>query len=760
MALYSFASHLLHVCFFFCILGAAGILLRFFLEKPQEADFPARRGGVFANNALFTGGIVLPACLLTVNSAILLYAFVTHDFTVEYVAQYSDRTLPLFYRVTAFWAGQAGSLLFWAWSVALGGAAFVLLPAFARLTPRTRQWYCLFYFCIMAFFLLVLALWSNPFDLLDFTPRDGRGLNPLLQNPGMIFHPPLLFLGYGGFVVPGCLALAQTLSGHLQDPAKDKRAEDHWGQVSRPFILLAWSLLTAGIVLGAWWAYMELGWGGYWAWDPVENASLIPWLVASAYLHTAVIGSRRGKLQRTNVFLMALTTISAFFATYLVRSGVVESLHAFGDGGVGTPLLIFTLIFLYLALYIAMAEPGPGASKASFSVRAVTGGVLVLLFIAVASYQVLGLNLPPALVGGLMLALAAALFFGKSKKTDTRELEDLTSKEGLLLIVAWLLLALSFIILVATLWPVIINALMGISGMLPDGIASRLPQKPMGLEPAFYNRTCLPLFALFAVMLVICPWRKWKLLPDTSGFSQPRFFLSVLGAALLIGVALRGVGITHPVALMAAAASLAALYGIVLLFVKNRGLVSIRSTMAAHGVHFGLLLMILGVAFSGPYQRQHTIELGRDQNVALGAAHSRADEGGGLQNSVAGGYRLLLNELYEGEGQIGRDGKPNFRFIEAELLVTDENGKPMGKLAPQRRLYTNFENQTYAEVSTLFSLGNEIYATLLSVDGNGRAVLQVNINPLVNWLWIGGTIMCLFPLLGLSRVRRLKEEDA
>lgn len=742
MALYSFASHLLHACFLFSIMVAALVLLRIFLEKPQEAGAPARPGGFFDSDTLLSGSIALLGCLLTVNSAILLYAFVTHDFVVEYVAQYSDRTLPLFYRVTAFWAGQDGSLLFWAWSVAIGGAAFALLPAFTRLTARTKRWYCLFYFCIMAFFLLLLSLWSNPFDLLDFTPRDGRGLNPLLQNPGMIFHPPLLFLGYGGFVVPGCLALAQTISGHLHDPADGKRVEEHWGQASRAFILIAWSLLTAGIVLGAWWAYMELGWGGYWAWDPVENASLIPWLVASAYLHTAVIGSRRGKLQRTNVFLMALTTISAFFATYLVRSGVVESLHAFGDGGVGTPLLVFTLVFLYVALYVAMAEPGRGASRVPFAAQAVVGGILILLFAAMTWYKFQGLDLPGALVGGVMLVLAAALFLGRSGNPDARELEDLTSKEGLLLVVAWLLLALSFIILVATMWPVIINTLMELSGSLPAFIAARLPQKPMGLEPAFYNRTCLPLFALFSVLLVVCPWRKWKLLAGTSGFSQPRFFVTVIGAALLAGAALWLTGIKHPVALLAAACSLAALYGIVLNFAKNPGLLSIRSTLAAHGVHFGLLLMTLGVAFSGPYQLQHTVEMGRQQSVAVGE------------------YRIMLNELYEGEGQVGRDGRPNYRFIEAELLVAVKDGSTLGKLAPQRRLYTNFENQTYAEVGTLFSLGNEIYATLLSVSEQGRATLQVNVNPLVNWLWIGGTVMCLFPFLGLSRVRRLKEEDA
>lgn len=744
MALYSFASSLLHACFLFSFLVAVFILLQLFLEKPQAGGAAGNAPGLpgfFSNQALLSGSIALLAGLLTVHSAILLYAFITHDFIVEYVAQYSDRTLPVFYRITAFWAGQAGSMLFWAWSVALGGACFVLVPAYTRLSVRTKRWFCLFFFAIMGFFLLVLALWSNPFDTLDFIPRDGRGLNPLLQNPGMIFHPPLLFLGYGGFVVPGCLALAQTLSGHLHDPGVGRRVEEHWGQASRPFILGAWSLLTAGIVLGAWWAYMELGWGGYWAWDPVENASLIPWLVATAYLHTAVIGSRRGKLQRTNVFLMSLTTISAFFATYLVRSGVVESLHAFGDGGVGTPLLLFTLSFLYLAFFIAVCDPGHGTKKLPAPLVLGLSAVFLFLFAGMFFYQFMEREIPWYLLAAFTLVLFLALVFGRTSNPEARPLEELSSKEGLLLVVAWLLLALSFIILVATMWPVIINAVMGISDHLPAFIAARLPQKPMGLEPAFYNRTCLPLFALLAVLLLFCPWRKWKITTGNGGFVHPRYFLSVVAMALAAGAGFWFIGVRHPVALLAASCSMAAIYGLVVYFWSNRSLLSVRSTLAAHGVHAGLLMMCLGVAFSGPYQRQNTLELGRRQSVDIGD------------------YQITLNELYEGESQIGPDGKPNFRFLEAELLVADSGGAILGKLSPQRRLYTNFENQTYAEVSTLFSLGNEIYATLLSVNEQNRATLAVNINPLVNWLWIGGTLMCLFPFVGLSRVRRLKEEE-
>ncbi len=633
-------------------------------------------------------GQVLITILMSLSSLALLYAFINYDFSLEYVASYSDRTLPLFYRVTAFWAGQSGSLLFWSWSVAISGLIFSRTKAYRNMGTDTKLWFWSLFLVIISFFLLLLTAWSNPFAALPMPPADGRGLNPLLQNPGMIFHPPLLFLGYGGFVVPGCLALAQTISGRLSPSAARAGGEAPWSQATRPFILVAWLLLTAGIILGAWWAYMELGWGGYWAWDPVENASLIPWLVATAYLHTAVIESRRGKLRRMNVMLMALTTISAFFATYLVRSGVVESLHAFGDGGVGTPLLLFTLLSLAFGALVAGSSPADGAAP----------------------------------------------------------LEGPHSKEGLLVMVAWALLALSLIILIATLWPVIINAVISIAPHLPQSLAARLPDKPMGLEAAFYNRTCLPLFAMLALLLLFCPNRQWK-----TGFAHAGSMWAVLGifialAGFFAWMALGFYGVSpvealktfsgrQYVTIAASAFAVAGICGLFLLFIFNPNLLRVRATLAAHGVHLGFLLIVLGVAFSGPYQEDYTLVLSRGQSSQIGR------------------YTVRLDELYSNPASAPGEKSLNYTFVEAELTVGDKNGGLVGVLAPQRRWYSNFERQSHAEVSTLFSLGNELYATLLSLDESRRATILIHVNPLVNWLWIGGILMCLFPLLGLRRVK-------
>lgn len=735
--MYSFASILLGIAFI-CSIAAGGFLV-FRLAADNDDSLHISNWWMHSLN------IPITLCM-TLASAILLYAFISYDFTVEYVYNYSDLTLPLFYRITAFWAGQPGSLLFWAWAVAISGVAFAMLPAYRELSTRTKAWYWVFFFAVIAFFLLLILVWSNPFITVNGTPQDGRGLNPLLQNPGMIFHPPLLFLGYGGFVVPGCLALAQTLSGRLYPHPDKALRETGWEQASRPFILLAWSLLTAGIVLGAWWAYMELGWGGYWAWDPVENASLLPWLIASAYLHTAVIGSRRGKLHRTNAFLMALTTISAFFATYLVRSGVVQSLHAFSPDSVGNPLVVFTLLSLYLTAFVCLCTPAGFLDEKkgkSALVHGALAGVMLLVLIFMV-FMDIEWHLVPFVL--LFVELGIFIYFSGYINTPDKPLEDLTSKEGLLLVVAWLLLAISFIILVATLWPVILTALGNISDYLPSSLAALIPAKPMGLEPAFYNRACLPLFAAFAVLLVICPFRKWKIREGKGGFYQPRMLLATLGCLVVVAASLWDLKITNPVALVAAACSVAAIMGILFFFSGKPSLLWVRSTMTAHGVHIGLLLTILGVAFSGPYQVQSTIELTKGEAAKVG------------------NYTVVFKNLYDGESQIGPTGKPNYYFVEAELLLYNSDQRLIGTLEPQRRLYSNFDRQPFSEVSTHFSLGNEVYATLLGVDlkdiNKPRASFVVHINPLVNWLWIGGTLMCLFPLFSFRRVTASREDEA
>ncbi len=246
----------------------------------------------------------------------------------------------------------------------------------------------------------------------------------------------------------------------------------------------------------------------------------------------------------------------------------------------------------------------------------------------------------------------------------------------------------------------------------------------------------MPLFVAFAVLLTFCPQVRWR-----SGVAHKLVLPLLLLIALATGAGLYAAGIRHPVALLAVVFSVSAMCGLVFLFAANPSLLRIRGTLAAHGVHLGLLCIIIGVAFSGPYQRTADLELKRGESA------------------IAHGYTFQLRQIYTGEGQPNAVGRPNYTFLEMELLVS-RDGKPLGVLAPQRRRYTNFEQQSSNEVSTLFSLGNEIYATCTAFDEQeGRATISIHINPLVNWLWIGGIILCLFPFLGIGRARRAREEN-
>ncbi len=576
------------------------------------------------------------------SSLILFYAFITFDFKVDYVASYSDRTLPLFYRLTAFWAGQAGSLLFWALMVALCGAAFQFTKTYKAFSIETRTWYFIFYCTTMGFFSFLLTAWSDPFTTTTPAPFDGRGMNPLLQNPGMIIHPPLLFLGYGGFTIPSCLALAQALT-------RTKENEPSWIDNSRPFIMTAWIFLTAGIILGAWWAYMELGWGGYWAWDPVENASLLPWLIATAALHTIIIEQKRNKLQRVNIFLIALTTVSAFFATYLVRGNVVNSVHAFGDGGVSLPLLLFVLASTVAIVFISFTAPAK----------------------------------------------------------STEALEGIETKEGFLVFTAWVLLAITVIVLCATIWPV---------------ISKLWSSQPIGLDAHFYNTVCLPLFTLLAIFLLVCPYLGWG-----GGLVEKMNLFFVLAVTLINFGASMFFGLADPLVMVASAAAIGVIASSIIQFTK-KSTRSVKSLLSAHGVHLGLGLIVLGVAFSSGYKTE------RDFNLAVG------------QSAQIGEYTITLNQLYEGRAS-------TFEFLEAELLVV-KGVVVQGTVAPQKRIYNKFGSQSFSEVGTLPSLGNEIYATLFGLEGNNIAVLRVSINPLVNWIWIGSLLMCLFPFIALQSPKR------
>jgi len=268
--------------------------------------------------------LYVTAGLLTVAAAALMAGILDDDFRLDYVARYSERALPMGFKLAVFWAGQEGSLLLWGWMVAVMAA---LTAATRRNDPAPRQAPALGILAAVCGFFAILMLYSaNPFQLGQFTPPDGKGLNPMLQDWAMIAHPPLLFLGYAGFTVPFALGLGMLIAGHCDRP---------WIPPVRRWTLAAWSFLTAGIVLGSEWAYVELGWGGYWAWDPVENASLLPWLTGTALLHSLIVQQRTGMLRVWNAALLAATFILCIFGTYLTRSGVVASVHAFPESGIG-----------------------------------------------------------------------------------------------------------------------------------------------------------------------------------------------------------------------------------------------------------------------------------------------------------------------------------------------------------------------------------------------------------------------------------------
>lgn len=270
------------------------------------------------------------AALMLVASGALIAGLLSSEFRIEYVAHYTERALPFGYKLAAFWAGQEGSLLLWA--LMLGVMGTMLSVQQRKQFGAEAAGTLASFMAVCGFFAALMLFAANPFATSATVPADGNGLNPMLQDPGMIAHPPLLFLGYAGFTVPFAMLIGALIAG---------RRDNNWIAATRRWTIASWLFLGIGIILGAQWAYVELGWGGYWAWDPVENASLLPWLTSTALLHSIMIQQQRGMFKKWNAFLIAITFILCIFGTYLTRSGVIQSVHSFGESLVGTFFLAF-----------------------------------------------------------------------------------------------------------------------------------------------------------------------------------------------------------------------------------------------------------------------------------------------------------------------------------------------------------------------------------------------------------------------------------
>ena len=267
------------------------------------------------------GAFYAVTALMLLASAVIVHAFVTEDYSIRYVDNYSDSAQPLFYQLTSYWGGLDGSIMFWVTLLAIFGASAVY-------SNRERQRELIPYVVaviavVQMFFLFVMIMHKNPFaTYLTQVPLDGRGLNPLLQNPYMAIHPPSLYTGFVGMTIPFAFAMAALITGHL---------DDSWLRAVRRWTMMSWLFLSLGLTLGMIWAYEELGWGGYWGWDPVENAGLLPWFTATAFLHSVMVQERRSMLRVWNMTLVIMTFFLTIFGTFMTRTGIVQSVHAFGQ---------------------------------------------------------------------------------------------------------------------------------------------------------------------------------------------------------------------------------------------------------------------------------------------------------------------------------------------------------------------------------------------------------------------------------------------
>jgi len=331
--------------------------------------------------------VLIAAGLFSAAAIVLLIALINHNFELQYVYSYTSTDMTLPYLISALWAGNAGSLLFWGWIVSLSAAVVVLRKR--KQGQDLVPYASMIIMVVQAFFLLLLIFAQSPFTSYDVAPLEGVGLNPLLENPGMIIHPPLLLAGFAVLAVPFAFAIAALLTGKLKD--------NNWLAAARRWALLGWLSLGLGNLIGAWWAYAELGWGGYWAWDPVENAGLMPWLTATAFLHAIMMQKRKGIFKMWSMVFIILTFTLTIFGTFITRSDILNSVHTFGQTAFGPFFLVFLIITFFgsLALLISRRKDLKGDTEVNTLVsREGTFLLNNLLFVGATFFILIGTILP------------------------------------------------------------------------------------------------------------------------------------------------------------------------------------------------------------------------------------------------------------------------------------------------------------------------------------------------------------------------------
>jgi len=603
------------------------------------------------------GAFYFVAALMTLASAVLVHAFVTGNYTIKYVHRYSDAAQPLFYKITSYWGGLDGSIMFWVFLLAVFGACAVRInrEPHRELIPYVVATISI----VQMFFLFLMIAHKNPFETyLTQTPTDGRGLNPLLQNPYMVIHPPSLYIGFIGMTIPFAFGLAALITGLL---------DDSWLRAVRRWTMVAWLFLTFGLTLGGLWAYEELGWGGFWGWDPVENAGLLPWFPATAFLHSVMVQERRGMLRVWNVALVIVTFFLTIFATFMTRSGIVQSVHAFGeDRELGWMFTVF------------------------------------MVFILTVSFGYLIYRLPLL--------------------RSRHELDSWSSREAAFLVNNWILLFSAFLILFATMFPTLSEAVTG---------------ERLTVGPPFFNKWMTPIGLILLFLTGVGPLLAWR----KSTPSNLRYqFVWPMVSGVVVGTAVVALGIPFWASGLCFALCGFVTGTIVQEFVRGAyvrkgatgtdlltaliGLVArSRRRYGGYIIHAGIVLMFLGFAGSG-YKLEEMKLLKPGQQMLVGRYTVR----------------------YEGIS-VTDDGQK--QMITGRITAV-RDGEVVGEMRPAKWVYRKHEDQPTTEVAIRRSLADDLYVHMAGFEmANQAATIQVFVNPLVNWVWIGFTILALGTVIAL-----------
>ncbi len=610
------------------------------------------------------GAFYLVAAIMSAVSAVIVYAFVSGDYSIKYVARYSDSVQPLFYKITSYWGGLDGSIMFWVFLLSIFGstAVYVNRERHRELIPYVVAVISV----VEMFFLFLMVVHNNPFQTyLTESPTEGQGLNPLLQNFYMVIHPPTMYTGFVGLTIPFAFGLAALITGFL---------DDSWLRAVRRWTMISWLFLSVGLGLGMIWAYEELGWGGYWGWDPVENAGLLPWFTATAFLHSVMVQERRGMLRVWNVTLVILTFFLTIFGTFMTRSGVVQSVHAFGED----PELarLFTIFMT---------------------------SILVVSF-------------------GFVIYRLPLL-------RSRNELDSWVSREAAFLANNWILLFSAFFVLFATMFPTLSEAVTG---------------ERLTVGPPFFNKWMLPVGLVLLVLTGTGPllaWRKSTLVNLKDQFLFPVVTaVTVGGAVVALGVRVWTSGLCF------------ALCGFVVgtigqefwrgarvrqsatgtdLFTALIGLVGRnKRRYGGYIVHVAIVLMFLGFAGEG-FKQDEQVLLKPGQQAQVGAFTVRLD----TVRVTDDGQKQMIT----GHTTIFRDGQEIARMYPAKWYFRKHEDQPTTEVAIRR----SFSEDLYL-VMPAFSLQEQ------------SASMEIVVNPLVNWVWVGfgflalGTFIALLPEAAFS----------